>query len=110
MKTLRAALFVAASGVFVACTFTRSLDYLTNGVDGGAGTSGSSSGSSGGGDSSSGQLTPAQGVVLAAEQASPTNLAQDGDSVYWTTNARIGTFFAGGARAGGAGGLGASSW
>lgn len=90
MSTLRSAAIVLGSGVLIACTLTRSLDYLSNGVDG----PGPGDASSGGSDvtstssGDSGPLPPAAGTVLAANQASPTNLAQDADSIYWTTDAK----------------------
>lgn len=79
----KAAAFGATVGVsFVACTFTRSLDYLQNGgpitTDGGNDAPISSS--SGGTD---GTAPPFEGFVKA--QFDPKHVTLDADTIYWST-------------------------
>jgi hypothetical protein len=71
-----------------ACTFTRSLDYLTQGAPAGAGTSG---GPGPGdeeretsiGDENKGPIIT-KGEPLATEQLSPQNLTQDRENLFWS--------------------------
>lgn len=78
---------ILTASVFFACTFTRSLDYLTNGSDGGVTEGGSS------GDGNSGPLPesglPSNAETLASAQFNPRNLAQDAVNLYWTSNDAI---------------------
>lgn len=82
-----------ASAVLLACTFTRSLDYLQEGQtvpEGGASTSSSSSSGTTSGSSASTDDTfnpdlPPAGDVLASEQLNPASLLQDADNLYWVT-------------------------
>jgi len=71
-----------------ACTFTRSLDYLTDGR--GAPDSGSDRGETGTtppGDPEAG--LPANAETIAATQFNPRNLAQDATNLYWSSNDAI---------------------
>lgn len=78
MTIARAAMLgVAGASVLLACTVTRSLDYLTNGgPDGGVGLPETSSSSGGEGGVGSERVAP--------DQFNPRNLSQDADNLYWS--------------------------
>jgi hypothetical protein len=80
---------VLASATLLACTFTRSLDYLQQPeTDAGDGTS--SSTSSSGTTTSSSSGAPVDGGVAGTPvvqgQLNPAHLAQDKDNLYWTND------------------------
>lgn len=86
--TRAGAFVVLASAALLACTFTRSLDYLQDGLgepdaSDGSSSSGSTSGST---SSSSGSTGGLSGAEIVKGELNPTNLIQDESNLYWTND------------------------